>query len=254
MSDPVTPYLLRLEARPHARVRLVCFPHAGGGASSFATWHRALPRDIELFTLQLPGREARRREPPILDMAQLMRVLAEQLHGLHDRPVALFGHSLGALTAFEYARVMRRVGHGAPLHLFVSAASAPQRPRSTAISHLTQSEFIDEIVRRYDGIPKMVLEDAELRDYFIPVLRTDLRLLESYTYVEDRPLECPVGAFGGLDDPRVTQPELDRWSVQTTASFSSQMYPGGHFFVTSARDALLATITAALGSSAAPEA
>jgi len=246
MSTSTSPYLMRFEPRPLARARLLCFPHAGGGASAFATWHRVLPRDLEVFAVQLPGREGRRREPPVTDMNQLMLELSRQLRDLHDRPLALFGHSLGALCAFEYARAMRRAGAAAPLQLFVSAAWAPQRPASKPVSDLPQSDLVREMIRRYDGIPKVVLDDPELLDYFMTVLRIDLKLLESYRYVAEPPLDCPLRAFGGTEDARIPRSELELWSAQTISSFGCELYPGGHFYLTTSREALLASLVDAL--------
>lgn len=246
MSDLNTPFLMRFEARPEARVRLLCFPHAGGSASAFAAWHRALPREIEVFAVQLPGRENRRRDRPFTDMQELICELTTQFAALHDRPVALFGHSLGAVCAFEYARGMRRAGRGSPVRLFASAAVAPQQPRSIPSSHLPQAELVRVMVQRYDGIPKLILDDPELLDYFMSVLRLDLKLLESFRYVEEPPLDCPLHAMGGTEDLRVSQTELNLWSTQTKGPFATRMYPGGHFFVSSARDAVLASIGLAL--------
>jgi surfactin synthase thioesterase subunit len=209
-------------------------------------WGRLLPPEIEVHSVQLPGRETRRNEAPIVEMAHLQEQLATALASLHDRPVALLGYSLGALVAFEYARTLRRRGLPAPLQLLVAASRAPQDSVHEPISHLPRPEFLRVITQRYDGIPKPILDDPELLDYFLPVLLNDLRLLEAYGYAEEAPLACPITAFGGTDDPRVTAQQLDAWAGQTSAGFQSRIFPGGHFFAATQRDAFLSAIGDAL--------
>jgi medium-chain acyl-[acyl-carrier-protein] hydrolase len=238
----VSPFLVRFEARPSASSRLLCFPHAGGSATAFATWHRYLPPEIEVWGVQLPGRDSRHTEAPITSMEYLIARLADGARALHDRPLALFGHSLGGLIAFEYARHLRRAGLLAPQNLLVSAVRAPQHARASVISHLPRAEFLNEVTRRYDGIPKLILESAEMLEYFLPILRADLALLESYRYAVEPPLACPIVAFGGASDPRVHETELALWRSQTETQFAARLFPGKHFYLTSARDALLATI------------
>src|SRR4051812_17390001 len=161
------------EKRPAAKVRLLCFAHAGGSATAFATWHRELPKDIELCIVQLPGRDQRRDEPHRLDMKPLVVELLGLLAEAHDRRVALFGYSLGALIAFEYARAVRRAGAGEPDHLFVGARKGPRLQKDTPVSGLPDAGFIGEMTRRYEGIPKVILDDPELLAYFLPTIRAD---------------------------------------------------------------------------------
>ena len=232
--------------QPAATLRLICFAHAGGGAGVFSTWHRALPSQIELCAVQLPGRDLRRKEPFILDLNRLVDELLVALAPMHDRPVALFGYSLGGLLAFEYARALRRAKQPGPTQLIVGAARAPQRPPDPAIHKLAQADFVREMGARYDGIPRAVLDDPELLAYFLPVIRADLALLDSYRYRQEPALSCPITAFGGRDDKRITAQEVAFWEAQTSAAFSSRIFPGGHFFMTSARDQLLSALSQTL--------
>jgi medium-chain acyl-[acyl-carrier-protein] hydrolase len=251
------PWSVCFNPQRSASLRLICFAHAGGGAGAFSTWHRQLPPQIELCAVQLPGRDLRRKEPFVLDMERLVEQLHVALAPLHDLPVALFGYSLGGLVAFEYARALRRAKRPGPTQLIVCAARAPQQPADPAIHKLAQADFIREMGSRYDGIPRAVLDDPELLAYFLPVIRADLTLLASYRYRDEPPLACPITAFGGRDDHRITPKEIGFWTQQTSGAFGSRIFPGGHFFITSARDqvlgALVETLTAAAGTSNAVE-
>ena len=240
------PWSICFNPKPAATLRLICFAHAGGAASAFGTWHRQLPAHIELRAVQLPGRDIRRKEPFVLDFDALIEQLQLALAPLHDRPVALFGYSLGGLLAFEYARALRRAARPGPTHLLVGASRAPQRPTDPAIHKLAQADFIREVRSRYDGIPQAILADPELLAYFLPVIRADLALLASYTYRADDPLTCPITAFGGRDDPRITADEIARWAELTSAGFSTHMFQGGHFFITPSRDQVLTTLAQVL--------
>jgi medium-chain acyl-[acyl-carrier-protein] hydrolase len=246
MSGTANRWLVCYEKRPAAKVRLLCFPHAGGSATAFATWHRDLPKDIELCVVQLPGREQRRDEPFRADMKELVADLLGLLADSHDRRVALFGYSLGALIAFEYARAVRKMGAGEPDHLFVAARKGPRLPKDPTVKGLTDAEFVREMTRRYEGIPQVILDDPELLAYFLPTIRADVTLLESHAYEADAPLSCPLTALGGATDPQVDRAALEAWHAETTGRFEAKVLPGGHFFVTQARPAVLELVTKSL--------
>jgi medium-chain acyl-[acyl-carrier-protein] hydrolase len=224
-------WLTCFEERPQASRRLLCFAHAGGAASAFATWHRDLPPEIELHAVQLPGRENRRAEACLTNISILMRELLEALRRMHDRPVAVFGHSLGAVIAFEYSRARRRAGLEPPAHLIVSARRAPEGPEERRIAHLPDAALLAEVNRRYNGIPKAIQDDPELLAYFLPILRCDLHLLESHQHAPEPPLTCGITAIGGTDDARASRAELDAWAAYSSGRFETRQFSGGHFFV-----------------------
>lgn len=225
-------------------VRLFCFPYAGGGASVYTSWRRVLGPEIEVVPVQLPGRESRFVEAPVKDIATLLLDIDWQRSTYNDaKPWALFGHSMGALIAFEVARYCRHKALPAPVHLFVSGCTAPQLPREDPpLQHVSDKEFITQVSQRYDGIPREVLEHEELLELVLPALRADMELVESYRYTEEEPLTCPVTAFGGLQDRSVSHEDLLAWKRQTEGPFVARMFPGGHFFLRESAASLLATI------------
>ena len=239
-ARPFDAWIVCREPRPVPRLRLFCFPYAGGNASIFRTWPQSLPDDIEVCPIQLPGRGTRLREPPISDLSILAKVLAQVLRPLFDIPFAFFGHSLGGLIIFELARELRRNHNNIhPVQLVVSGTRAPQRAhRERDIHNLPRAEFIAEL-RRLKGTPDEILENLELMEIMLPVLRADFALYESYTYAVEPPLGYPIAVFGGLDDPRVEYADLEAWGDQTTVPLTPKMLRGGHFFLNTARSLFL---------------
>jgi len=215
---------------PKARLRLFCFPYAGSGAAIFRTWPDSFPADVEICPVQFPGRGTRLADTPFTQLAPLVDALAQALLPLLDKPFAFFGHSLGALVGFELARQLRRQSGVQPVRLFVSADRAPQISRPDRSIHaLPESDLLAEL-RCLNGIPAKVLDDAELMQIMLPILRADLSVYETYIYSPEPPLTCPIAAFGGLQDHRVSRGDLEAWREQTTVAFSLQMFPGDHFF------------------------
>lgn len=235
--------------RPAADLRLVCFPHAGGGASAFFPWSKALAGyPIEVAAVRLPGRESRLREPACADLGAIVDALVLALQSLPDRPFAFFGHSAGARVAFETTRKLRGLGRRLPLHLFVSGAMAPNVPHSGPLLHAIpdQDTFLSEVSGRYGGIPSLVMDHTELRNLIAPALRADLEMHERYVYRAESPLPIDITAYGGQQDASVSLEGLARWREQTAAHFSSRIFPGDHFFLNEERDALLADVIARL--------
>jgi medium-chain acyl-[acyl-carrier-protein] hydrolase len=228
---------------PRARLRLFCFPYAGIGASIFRTWSDGLPADVEVCPVQFPGRGTRLMETPFTQLSPPVQALAQALVPLLDKPFAFFGHSLGALVGFELARQLRRQSGVQPLRLFVSADRAPQIPhRDRPIHALPEGEFLDEL-RRLNGIPGKVLEDLELMQIMLPVLRADFAAYETYVYSTEPPLNCPISTFGGLQDHQVSRGDLEAWRDQTSVSFSLRMFPGDHFFWRTTQPLLLQVLS-----------
>jgi medium-chain acyl-[acyl-carrier-protein] hydrolase len=202
-----------------------------------------MPPEIEVGAIHLPGREGRLREPAFTRIEPLVDEVAAGLRPYLDRPYALFGHSMGALVAFELARRFREEGWGEPTHLFVSGRRAAHLPpRHPAIAHLPDAEFVEEIGRRYNGIPDEVLRHPDLLALLLPGLRADLTLIEAYGHRPGNPLECSISAYGGIADPEATPAELVGWRQHTRGALSVRMFPGGHFFVQSAHEELVRSV------------
>lgn len=222
------------EARQGASLRLFCFPYAGGGATAYRAWSAEISRAIEVLAVQLPGREARYREPALTSIEALIPRLVDGLVPELGRPFAFFGHSLGALVAFETARELRRRGLAGPRKLVVSGRIAPQVPDPDKPIHtLPQAEFIQELMR-LDGTPADVLAAPELMQFLVPIIRADFAMAETYAYRPEAPLECPISVYGGLADEHTSRDNLESWRAQTRAGFELRLFAGGHFFVQAA--------------------
>ena len=232
---------------PNARLRLLCFPYAGGGVSVFRAWPDGLPADLEVWAIQLPARDGRLRERAPEAVQTVAAAAADGLMPLLDTPFACFGHSMGALIAFEFARELRRRGAASPMHLFASARRAPQLPRADVPLHtLPDDLFLEQLRQRYNGIPAAILAEPELLKLFLPMLRADFKMIETYQYAAEAPLDCPVTAFGGDQDALATPDDLAAWRAQTRGTFKQQMFAGGHFYLQAALPQLLAAVVLAL--------
>lgn len=223
-------------------LRLFCFPYAGGGLPVFRAWPGAFPASVEIRVVQLPGRGPRFREKCFEDLNHLAGIIASEIEPLLDKPFAFFGHSLGALLAFETARRLRQKNF-APLHLFSSGNNAPHLPRHLPAIHKLPDGLFLEQLKVLNGIHPAVLDSKELIELFLPAIRSDFTMLETYSCdPSSAPFDCPVTVFGGLEDPRTTRDGLEAWKAQTTQKFELVMLPGNHFFLDTARPLMLQTI------------
>lgn len=233
MSKPLPshPWIAHARPRPEARLRLFCLPYAGGNASIFRAWGQRLPAEVEVMPVELPGRASRFREPPLRRVDEAVEKLEAALSPLFDRPFAFFGHSMGALLAFELARRLRRTGGPEPVALFVSARRAPHLPPEEDPVHgLPDGEFFERL-RELNGTPEEALQHPELMQMLLPLLRADFELNETYEFAPGEALACAVAAMGGLGDPEVTREHLEAWRQHTSGPFSLRMFAGDHFYL-----------------------
>ncbi len=218
-------------SRPSLRAgwRLFCFPNAGGGASVYTPWVSGLASEVDVYPVQLPGRENRLGERPIHSMDEMCRKLAQALSPYCDRPFVFFGHSMGALICFALARYLRQEGRPLPAHLFLSAYHAPHLPLEDRLHGVPDDELVRKILT-FNGTRREVFANPELRRLLLPIFRADFDLCETYTYTHEAPLDIPITAFGGTQDNRAGQKELKGWREQTSKTFTLHMLPGDHFF------------------------
>lgn len=239
-------WFVRPAPQPDGRCRLFCFPYAGVGPAMFRPWSALLPGEIDLWAVQPPGREARFREQPLANIDEMVDSVVAAMEPHLDRPFALFGHSMGACVAFEVARTLADRG-AAPARLFVSGRRAPGAVSNEPDMHLLPDDaFVAEIRRRYDGVPDAIMEHPELLQLLLPALRADIAALERHTHRAGPLLNCPITALGGTRDPVVPVDELARWRAASNGEFTLRLFAGDHFYLQTARDALLQTIVATL--------
>jgi medium-chain acyl-[acyl-carrier-protein] hydrolase len=251
MSSRFTPnpWIICPKPNPQASLRLFCFPYAGGSSLIFRTWADILPKNIEVCAIEYPGRGTQMKSVAFTRLEPLINAIAPILLPYLDKPFAFFGHSMGGLVCFEVARLLCQKYNQNPIHLFISGRSAPQIcDRNPPIHTLAEPEFLEEI-RLLNGTPAAVLENAELMQLLIPILRADFAVLETYEYVSAPPLEYAIAVFGGLQDREVNIEELEAWKEQTTTSFELEMFAGDHFFLHQDKHLLLQSIARKLNRS-----
>jgi surfactin synthase thioesterase subunit len=238
-------WIRRFNQSPSARTRLICFPHAGGSANFYLPFSRALSGDVDVVAVQYPGRQDRLTEPGAASIAELVGQIFEALRQHVDHPVALFGHSMGAIVAFEVARRLEAELGVVPVRLFASGRRAPSRYREENIHRLDDKDLLVEL-RSLSGTGGRVLDNEEIMGMALPAIRADYRLIETYRFQRGVQLSCPVSVLLGDADPLVTLSEANAWRSHTTGKFESHVFPGGHFYLDGQRDQVLAVIRAAM--------
>ena len=230
------------------KIRLFCFPYSGGGASIFYDWPKHLPHDVNIMALQLPGHESRMAEELISDLDLLIDNLIKEISPYVYKPYIFFGHSLGALISFELTRRLNKMNLPLPKCLIVSGRAAPHTKSKKGIMHnLPDNEFIAKL-KEYNGLPEVILQNQELLELFLPIIRADFKLSESHVHNEDKPLPVPIIALAGKDDSNVIIENVALWKEYTTKSFKEFLLPGDHFFIKSEFEAVLNIIKDAIKS------
>jgi pyochelin biosynthetic protein PchC len=223
-------WIRRFHRAPDSSVRLVCMPHAGGSASFFYPVSKALAPDLEVLCVQYPGRQDRRHEPNIGSIGELADRVYEALCPWSDRPMAFFGHSMGAILAFEVAL---RIGQQADLeltHLFASGRRAPSRYRNEQV-HLRDDRGIVDEIRSLSGTETAILGDIETLNMILPAVRSDYKAIETYRHQPGAVLDVPVTVLTGDQDQMTSLEEAGAWSEHTTGPFDLKVFPGGHFYL-----------------------
>jgi medium-chain acyl-[acyl-carrier-protein] hydrolase len=250
MTNVKDPWIAYARPNPAARVRLFLFPHAGGSAIMYRSWGEVLAPYAETFPIELPGRGRRQREPAFRRVAPLMEALCAALSPYLDKPYALFGHSLGARLAYEFASCLAERAAPAACHLFVAASHAPFARRRRTSYDLPDWDFRAELRFIAGSAPEAQVSPG-LLEALLPLLRADFELNDTYERGQFSPLGMPIDAYGGQSDPGVKYDDLVEWRSLTTRRFRVRLIPGDHFFFHQSRDALLRRICDALGAARA---
>lgn len=210
--------------------RLFCFHYAGGNGQIFYPWVKELDPSIELVAIQLPGHGTRFNEPLATSMDSIVDSLGEQIVDYLDKPYTFFGHSLGGLMAYALTHWLQKKFLPLPDCLYVSGKRPPHIAKEKMISHLPDAIFLEEATK-YNGVPSDILQNQEFLDVWLPILRADFQVLETYISPQDYSLSCDLVGLGGLDDIMVPPSSVKMWSPYTSGAFSSFFYPGNHFYI-----------------------
>ncbi len=223
-------WVRRYHPGPADGVRLVCFPHAGGSASFFFPLSAALSSSAEVAAIQYPGRQDRRSEPNIDNIPELADAIFQAVRPLAERPLVFFGHSMGAVLAYEVACRLEEAGAAPLTRLYVSGRRAPSRHRRETVHERGDEGVIAEL-RQLSGTNQAILGDPEMLEMILPALRADYRAIETYRDTTSRTVRAPIIAVIGEDDPKVTSEEAKAWAEHTTGPFDLRTFPGGHFYL-----------------------
>lgn len=214
------------------KVKLFCLPYAGGSAVIYSKWKKLIHPSIEIKEVELAGRGRRMIEPLIDNMEEtvedIFHIIKEQISG----PYALFGHSMGGLITYELCHKLKKEGYPDPAHVFISGRKGPQvKFREHTIHDLPDEDFIFEILK-YDGMDRSVFDNKELANIFIPILRADFKMIETYVYrTPSELLNYHLSIFHGINDKAVQWNELLHWKEVTRKESEIFTFPGGHFFI-----------------------
>lgn len=233
------------------RRRLYCLPFAGGGPATYRAWPRGLPSGTEVVVVVLPGRDPRSRRPGVTPPAAMAEIVPPLMRAIRELqagspvPFAVFGHSMGALVAYEIVAAIEATADIAPDHLFVSARRPPDDPHTGELMHaLPDTEFLDRMQERYGGIPDVIRHEPDLLAMFLPALRADVELFETYVPLTGGPVRAPMRAYGGDRDRQPRPDALAGWQRFAAGRFSTRVFAGGHFYLDDARDELLEDVAA----------
>lgn len=241
----MTGFLARLPVED-GRPLVLCFHHAGGGASGFATWQERLGALAQVCPVQLPGREWRFGEPRFRSMSALVTALVDQLASHLGAPYVVYGHSMGSLVAYSFVQRLLALGHPPSRSLVVGAYPAPDLSPPMAVL-LADADSSDEVLAErmvaVGGVPAALVSHPEWLSVLLPVIRDDLALCRSFRYAGEPPLPCPIRALAGSEDPLVSHDQVRGWARHTKERFEFDVVQGGHFFVREATDIMIDVLT-----------
>ena len=234
-------WLTSYSSTSFSKMRLFCFHYAGGNAQIFHPWLPLLPAGLELIAINLPGRGILFDKPPYTDLNKLTSHLIKKLTPWLNKPYAIFGHSLGAILAFEVTRCIRRFNYPLPKHLFLAGREGPHIADEQQ-NYLLPDEKFFQVLREKEGTPEAILENKDLMKLLLPAIRADFELAETYQCQQEPPLSCPITVLGGLQE-ETTEEEFATWEKETTGEFKLNFLPGNHFFIHTQYEAIIDMIS-----------
>lgn len=227
------------ERKSDAKFRLFCFPFAGSGPSVFFKWVNDIDSNIELVAVQLPGREKRLSEPVLYKMDSILEELVPAIIPLLGKPFFFFGHSMGAILAYELVRWLHKNNQKLPLKIYLSGRRAPHlSEKDHPIHNLPDKQFIAKI-REYGGLPGEILDNKAFLDFYLPILKADFSVVETYQYKNLPRVNVPFCAMGGDKDLLADVDEIKAWQELTAGDFNYYIIPGNHFFLIDAQKDLI---------------
>ncbi|MDF2388848.1 hypothetical protein JMG10_45970, partial [Nostoc ellipsosporum NOK] len=243
LADQTASWIAYHKPKPNSYLRLFCFHPWGSSASIFKNWSEELPPEIEVLPIQLPGRQKRLKEKPFTEFVTLIQVLGNFIHPYLNKPFAFYGHSMGALIAFELAYVVKQKYNINPQYLFLGGAQPPSDVSFlNRIKSLSPDQSLNYLLD-ISEIPEAIYNDKPLFEELIEIFKADLQLLQSYCHKKQEPLDCPIYTFGGIDDSSISEKQLALWSYHTHNSFKLQMLPGKHMFLKNSLKSILDIIS-----------
>lgn len=232
-----------------SRMSLYCFPYGGSGPSIFREWPEQIASGFEVTGILYPGHESRVMEPLMDDIVAIAKALLPHIAPRLERPFAFFGHSMGALISFELTRLLSAEHDLVPEHIFMSGAGGPHIVTEEPIHQLPDDEFLDALIY-LNGMPQEVLQNRELLEYALPIIRNDFKACAEYRFMEGEPISCPLTALGGMDDPRVKPFHMEEWQQHAPVGFDLHMLEGDHFFLKENQQFILNMISTTLSEDA----
>jgi medium-chain acyl-[acyl-carrier-protein] hydrolase len=222
----------KLKASENCKMRLFCFPHAGGSAEAFKHWGKYLPEWIELYSTQLPGRGSRLEEPLTDKMDFIIDQLVNNIYHLLAKPFIFLGHSLGGSIAFELAKKLRKLNYGLPFHLFIVGREGPRIPPDSPKHNVSNKELIDYL-RLQSGTHNDIFNNEDLLELLLPIVRCDLKLADTYFkyYKKEEPLPCPITVFWGTSEVELNEDKVGDWGEEANNNFDVVQFQGHHFFL-----------------------
>lgn len=232
------PWFINYKNNPSKKISLFCFHHSGGGASTFFPWIEHLSPFIELIAIQLPGRETRFNEKLTNNLDKILESLSEGFNPFKETPFFLFGHSLGGLLAYEFAKKIYENYSVYPKHLIVSAAKAPHIPRKRDL-HTLDDRALTEKLKIFAGVDDKILDNEEFLKLFLPIIRSDFSISDNYKSSPIIPLQCDITHLSGKEDKTLNEQDILEWGKYTKVNFKSLTFQGGHFFIKNNQDAII---------------